>query len=117
MNKRLLEDLEGYGVEGKTLITLKGLEEYTGIAFREGGKIISRSRNFVLFSLLTLLLSAIFVLLQGSLYLYLSVIILVIISYYILFVYYRQPNFSNIDKVSEESKRLLNEWLNLTQSQ
>ena len=111
MNEKLFESLEGCGVESNTLITLKGLEKYTHIAFQEGDKIIRRSRSFVLFSLLALLLSASFVLLQGSLYLYLFVLILVIISYYILFIYYRQPDFSGINKVVGKSNRLLGEWL------
>jgi len=112
LDKNFLAGLDNGNFEIELIASLKQLENMTFISMNEEGKLIRHSRNLILFSLFALVLSMIFILFSGSLYLYFISLILIVISGYIFLVYYkRTPDFSKLDEDFNNSKKLLEDWI------
>ena len=113
LNENLLKNLENGGFEISTISTLKKLEGFTYVSMGEESKLIRMSRNLILLSLFILLLSSLFILFNWSLYFYFSSFVLVILSYYVFFVYYRKrPDFSKESKKFKEYVERLHNYIN-----
>ena len=113
LDENLLNSLDDGNFEVTTISALKKLENFTWVSLNEESKLIKRSRILILSSLFILSSSVLFILLNGSLYLYLSFLLLIILAYYIFFSYYKKrPDFSKEEENFVKDIKLLKDWIN-----
>lgn len=112
-DKKLLNSLKNGDLEIDTISELKGLERHTRISMHAEGKLIRKSRALILISLFMLFLSTLFILFNGNLYFYITVLVLVVISFYTFSVFYAKvPDYSRVEEDMKEVRKTLYSWIN-----
>jgi len=112
-DKPLLKEINNEDFEINLISILKKLEEQTGISMKKEGVLIKQARLLILISLFILLFSASFILFKLNIIFYFLTGILIVSFCFIYFLYYKKgPDFSNADKIEEETKKLIKTWLN-----
>ena len=109
--EELLKDIERDEFDIRLISELKSLENSTYVSMKAKGKLIKNSVYLIIFSLLSMLLSITFIILNGSYLLYVLSIIIFFVFAFLLFIYYPRQPIYNYDRDLERYFKLLKGWL------
>ena len=112
LNWDFLSGLEDEGFEKDFISQLKVIEDSTWRSMILKGETIKKSRYLIIFSLFSLLLSILFILLHGEIYIYIITFILVWGFSYLLIIYFSKPIDLSGYKSKEQYIKIIDDWLN-----
>jgi hypothetical protein len=104
------KDLDKHEFDIKLFACLKAAEDNTGVHRKELDKIVKLALFFLIASIIFIVLSFLFMFLNGNLQLYVSTALLILLLLTLILYYRKHPNFDFTRKEEEYLKKLI-EWI------